>query len=144
MANQFIIEFSREDIINHLKVLRADDILSVLDNELDEELITTLDKINEEIDLIINRLERYHRFDSHDNFMFIIGMHISVNNIIKTYENINSNNVDISIILPDKLCTFTETVIGKVIEYRNYDCNNIEDYYNRRQFHSISIDNITC
>jgi len=129
-SSESIVKFKLSEIIKHLRVLRTDNIIS------DKNNYDTFTKINEDIELVINTLDNF------DNEEIIQNMHETVNKIINTYNKIECDDKNISNIILEKLCAFSETVIGEIIYYRNYYSNDIEDYYDCGQFHSINVNNI--
>ena len=131
--SESIVKFKLSEIIKHLRVLRADDIISDKNNY---EIFT---KINEDIELTISNLRNFNTLDNINSVEIIQNMHETVNKIIKSYNRINCDDENISYIILEKLYAFSETVIGEILYYRNYYSDDIEDYYDCGQFHNINV-----
>ena len=134
--SESIVKFKLSEIIEHLRTLRADDIIS------DKNNCETFTKINEDIELTVSNLRNFNTLGNIDSEEIIQNMHETVNKIINSYNKIECDDENISYIILEKLCAFSETVIGDILYYRNYYSNDIEDYYDCGQFHSINVYNI--
>jgi len=134
--SESIVKFKLSEIIEHLRTLRADDIIN------DKNNCETFTKINEDIELTISNLRNFNTLGNIDSEEIIQNMHENVNKIINTYNKVDCDDENISYIILDKLYAFSETVIGEIVYYRNYYSDDIEDYYDCGQFHSINVYNI--
>jgi len=134
--SESIVKFKLSEIIEHLRTLRADDII------YDKNNCETFTKINEDIELTISNLRNFNTLDNINSVEIIQNMHENVNKIINTYNKVDCDDENISYIILEKLYAFSETVIGEILYYRNYYSNDIEDYYDCGQFHNINVYNI--
>jgi len=156
LEGEIIVSFKLSNIIEHIKLLRVDDVLELIyeynknnEEKFTHKFISQLEKFDDKIKIMINLLISYSNASISSRhvileYVLACSRYLSETTIGDIYQNIDdevttTNKSEIVSMLEYKEFQFLRVSVGEIVESRN---TNIDDNNDSILFDRITVNNI--